>query len=58
MPHIGTQELILIVALVLLVFGPSKLPEIARGLGQGLKEFKKTLRDTSSDAEEEASGQK
>jgi len=38
--RIGPQELLLILALVLVIFGPRKLPEIGRSLGRGLKEFK------------------
>ncbi|MBS3887446.1 MAG: twin-arginine translocase TatA/TatE family subunit [Firmicutes bacterium] len=38
--RIGPQELLLILALVLIIFGPRKLPEIGRSLGRGLKEFK------------------
>ncbi len=38
---LGWQELILIFAVLLLVFGPSKLPEIARELGKAVNEFKK-----------------
>jgi sec-independent protein translocase protein TatA len=38
---LGGQELLLIMFIVLLFFGPSKLPELARGLGKGMKEFKK-----------------
>jgi sec-independent protein translocase protein TatA len=38
-------EIILIVALVMLLFGARKLPELARGLGQGIKEFKKASKD-------------
>ncbi len=50
---IGTTELILIVAVALLLFGGKKLPELMRGLGRGVKEFKEGLSDTtkaSSDA--------
>ncbi len=42
---IGGWELILILAVVLLLFGSKKLPELAKGLGQGIKEFKKSSRD-------------
>ena len=38
---IGMQELVLILALALIIFGPRKLPEIGRSIGQGLREFKK-----------------
>ena len=39
--RIGLQELILILVVALLVFGPQKLPEIGKALGKGLREFKK-----------------
>ncbi|HAA37908.1 MAG TPA: twin-arginine translocase TatA/TatE family subunit [Firmicutes bacterium] len=39
--RIGTQELILILGVALLVFGPQKLPEIGKAVGKGLREFKK-----------------
>ena len=38
---LGGQELILILLIILLLFGAKKLPERARGLGKGMKEFKK-----------------
>jgi len=38
--NLGGTELVLILAVALLVFGGKKLPELARGLGQGIKEFK------------------
>jgi sec-independent protein translocase protein TatA len=46
-PHIGMQELLIVLALVLVLFGAKKVPEMARGLGQGLKEFKKAAREAS-----------
>jgi sec-independent protein translocase protein TatA len=51
MPHIGMPELFVILALMLLVFGPKKLPEIARGIGQAIKEFKQAMHDTFSGEE-------
>ncbi len=42
---LGGWEMILILAVVLLLFGSRKLPELAKGLGQGIKEFKKASRD-------------
>ncbi|ABL64633.1 MAG: twin-arginine translocase TatA/TatE family subunit [Chlorobiaceae bacterium] len=38
---LGGQELVLILLIILLLFGAKKLPELARGLGRGMKEFKK-----------------
>ena len=43
----GPMELILIVLVVVLLFGAKKIPEIAKGLGQGIKEFKSTSKDTT-----------
>lgn len=42
---IGTQEIIVIVVLVLLLFGGKKIPELMRGLGRGVKEFKDGQRE-------------
>ena len=39
--NLGGGEIILILALVLILFGAKKLPELAKGLGTGIKEFKK-----------------
>jgi sec-independent protein translocase protein TatA len=41
MGRIGMQELILIFLIILLLFGARKLPELAKGLGKGIREFKK-----------------
>lgn len=42
---IGTTEIIVIAAVVLLIFGGKKVPELMRGLGKGVKEFKDGLQD-------------
>jgi sec-independent protein translocase protein TatA len=44
--NLGGGEIVLILALVLILFGARKLPELAKGLGQGIKEFKKATQDT------------
>lgn len=43
--NIGMTELLVIFIVVLLLFGPKKIPELARGLGRGLQEFKKAAED-------------
>lgn len=42
---IGTTEIIFILVIVLLLFGAKKLPELARSMGTGLKEFKNSMRE-------------
>ncbi len=44
MPHIGFQELLLIFLIVLVIFGASKLPQLGRGLGEGIRNFRKGVR--------------
>lgn len=46
---IGTQEIIIIVVLVLLLFGGKKIPELMRGLGRGVKEFKDGQREDTTE---------
>jgi sec-independent protein translocase protein TatA len=48
MPNVGFPELILILAVVLLVFGPGKLPEIGKAVGNSFREFKDATSGTSS----------
>jgi sec-independent protein translocase protein TatA len=47
--NIGGQETILILVAVLLLFGGKKLPELARGLGKGIREFKDATEDVKSE---------
>ncbi len=46
---IGTQELILIVLIVLLLFGGKKIPELMKGLGKGVKSFKEGMNEVEKD---------
>lgn len=46
---IGTTELLLIGGLALLIFGGKKLPEMMRGLGQGIKQFKQGMNEVTSE---------
>lgn len=43
MPNIGFIEMLVIGVAVLLVFGPKRLPELAKGVGKGIRDFKKAL---------------
>ncbi|NLZ93418.1 MAG: twin-arginine translocase TatA/TatE family subunit [Firmicutes bacterium] len=45
MSRIGISELLFILILALLIFGPNKLPEIGKSLGKGIREFKEASRE-------------
>jgi len=51
MPSLGATEVILIVLVFILLFGAKKIPELMRGLGSGLKEFKKAANEIADENE-------
>jgi sec-independent protein translocase protein TatA len=59
MPSIGPMELVVVLTIALLVFGPKRLPDMGRAAGQGLREFKGAVtrgdREESEDAAPRAS---
>ncbi|HET7624994.1 MAG TPA: twin-arginine translocase TatA/TatE family subunit [Verrucomicrobiae bacterium] len=50
----GGYEVVLILAVVLILFGAKKLPELAKGLGTGIKEFKKATREVTDEIQNAA----
>jgi sec-independent protein translocase protein TatA len=64
MPNLGMTELLLILGIIILLVGASRLPEIGKGLGQGIRGFRTALSDeekpeqasSKSEVEEEAGG--
>jgi sec-independent protein translocase protein TatA len=48
---LGGTEIFLIVLAILLLFGAKKIPELARGLGKGIREFKDATREVKNDIE-------
>jgi len=49
----STEVLVIVVLVVLLLFGPKKIPELMRGLGTGMREFKRAVKgDLEDDAEQ------
>ena len=48
---LGTGEILVILLIVLLLFGAKKLPELAKGLGKGINEFKKASNDIKKEVE-------
>ena len=49
--NIGESEIILILVIILVFFGAKKIPELAQGLGKGLREFRKAAREIQDDVE-------
>ena len=56
MNNIGSSELVVILIIALLVFGPKKLPEIARSIGRGIFKLKQEFNNLKDTMEEEAEG--
>lgn len=54
---IGGQEIILILIVVLILFGGKKIPELMKGLGKGVKEYKKAVNGVDEDANTDAKPQ-
>ncbi|HUU54788.1 MAG TPA: twin-arginine translocase TatA/TatE family subunit [Armatimonadota bacterium] len=52
---LGGPEIVVILIILLLLFGAKKLPELARSLGQGVKEFRKSVKEISEDVAEDGS---
>ena len=55
---IGVWQIVVIVLLVLLLFGGRKIPELMRGVGQGMKEFKKATKEEEPEAESKTEPEK
>jgi sec-independent protein translocase protein TatA len=52
---LGGMEVVLILAIVLILFGAKKIPELAKGLGAGIKEFKKATREVTDEIQNASS---
>ena len=52
---LGTSEVLVILVVVLLLFGAKRIPELAKGLGKGIREFKDATKEIKNDIEKAAS---
>ena len=53
MPNLGASELVIIFLIIVVLFGASRIPHIGRGLGEGIRNFKKGLKGDESETETE-----
>lgn len=49
MPHLGTAELVVLLVIVVLIFGVNKIPQLGKGLGEGIRNFKSSLKATQEE---------
>jgi sec-independent protein translocase protein TatA len=54
MPRIGLWELLFILLIVVVLFGATKIPQLGRGLGEGIRNFKRGLKGDDEEREKEA----
>jgi len=52
MGRLGIPELLIILAIIILIFGASRLPEIGRGIGKGIRNFKDATKNDEKDEDE------
>ena len=55
--NIGPTEILILLGIILLIFGPKRLPQLARALGQSIKDFKKGLNEVKEDIENASTGE-
>ena len=55
---LGATEILLIVFAILILFGAKKIPELAKGIGKGMREFKKAVNDVQEDLQIEDKDEK
>ena len=54
---IGTMELVIILVIVVLIFGVNKIPQLGKGLGEGIRNFKSSIKEVTADSDKKPSEQ-
>ena len=54
MPNLGLPELLVILVIVVLVFGAGKIPQLGKGLGEGIKNFKSSIKEGEDSADKKS----
>jgi|WetSurMetagenome_2_1015567.scaffolds.fasta_scaffold33020_2 sec-independent protein translocase protein TatA len=49
---LGTQELVIILIIIIVIFGASRIPQLGKGLGEGIRNFKSAIKSIGEDTEE------
>jgi sec-independent protein translocase protein TatA len=55
---LGLPEILVILAIALLIFGPGRLSELGKGLGEGIRNFKSSMKDSEQSASEQGAAEK
>lgn len=58
MPNIGVPEIIIVLVIALIIFGPKRLPELGKSMGRGLKEFKGSVAGITGDSDDDKEAEK
>ncbi len=56
LPHIGLPELMVVLVLALVIFGPGKLPDVGKAIGKSIKEFKTASKEKDERADKQTGG--
>ena len=54
MPHLGTTELVVILVIVIFLFGVNKIPQIGKGLGEGIRNFKSAIKAAQEEPDDKS----
>jgi sec-independent protein translocase protein TatA len=57
MPNIGPLEIVIVLIIALVVFGPKRLPELGRSMGKGIREFRGTITGEAGETKDQAKDQ-